>query len=143
KMIEKSYKNEISILIIDDEQEYISVLQRILKEKYNWPNVYNFMGDESGDFSYKKLRDVDVIILDLKLYTDEDFNVILAYLKGVSENRELQIIVNSGFVVQKRDLLEKIQNTSGLKIIAVLNKSETVFQEIDKIISERFNIALH
>jgi|GEM_PF-2294936 len=141
KHIEKSYKNEISILIIDDEKEYINILQRILIEKYHWPNVFNFMNDEDGAFSYQMLQDIDVIILDLQLYTDDDFNVILAYLKGVSEKRDLQIIVNSGFVEQKRDLLEKLQNTRGFKVIAVLNKSETVFEEIDKIISERFNIA--
>ena len=140
--IVKSYKNEISILIIDDEPDYIDVLQRILNEKYNWPNVYNFMNESRDDFSYRKLKDIDVIILDLQLYTDDDFNVILAYLKGVSENNELQIIVNSGYIEQKKDLLKKLNETKGLKVIAVLHKSERVYEEIDKIISERFNIAL-
>jgi diguanylate cyclase (GGDEF)-like protein len=142
KIIERSYKNEISILIIDDEPDYIEILQRILKNRYHWPNVYNFMSEKEGSFSFKKLQNIDVIILDLQLYSDEDFNVILAYLKGVSENRELQIIVNSGFVDQKSDLLEKLQNTDGLKVIAVLNKSESVYEEIDRILSERFNIAI-
>jgi ribosomal protein S13 len=100
------------------------------------------MSEKEGSFSFKKLQNIDVIILDLQLYSDEDFNVILAYLKGVSENRELQIIVNSGFVDQKSDLLEKLQNTDGLKVIAVLNKSESVYEEIDRILSERFNIAI-
>lgn len=141
RIIQKSCKNEISILIIDDEPEYIDVMQKILKIRFKWPNVYNFMNEESGNISYQKLQDIDVIILDLQLYSDEDFNVILAYLKGVSEYKELQIIVNSGYIEQKRSLLEKLQNTEGLKVIAVLKKSEAVYGEIDKIISERFNIS--
>ena len=139
--IEKSYKNEISILIIDDEPEYIEILQRILIERYEWSKVYNFMNDERGDFSYRKLQDIDVIILDLHLYSDENFNVILAYLKEVSENKELQIIVNSGYLEQKKELLEKLRRTKGLKVIAELSKSESVFEEIDTVICERFNIA--
>jgi len=98
------------------------------------------MKEGVDSFSYKKLQEIDVIILDLQLYSDENFNVILAYLKSVSESKELQIIVNSGFIDQKRDLLEKLKNTKGLKVIAVLQKSESVFGEIDKIISERFDI---
>jgi len=140
ELIQRSCKNEISILIIDDETEYIDVLQKILTVRYKWPNVFNFMKEGVDSFSYKKLQEIDVIILDLQLYSDENFNVILAYLKSVSESKELQIIVNSGFIDQKRDLLEKLKNTKGLKVIAVLQKSESVFGEIDKIISERFDI---
>lgn len=140
KLMQKSCKNEISILIIDDEPEYIDVLQRILTDRYHWPNVYNFMSEEGEDFSYKKLCEIDVIILDLNLYTDEDFNVILAYLKGVSESSELQVIVNSGYIDQKKNLLEKLKKTEGLKVIAILEKSENVFSDIDRIITERFDI---
>ncbi|MBN2656191.1 MAG: diguanylate cyclase [Spirochaetales bacterium] len=140
KQIKRSFKQEISILIIDDEQEYIDILRRILMERYGWHHVYNFMNDEDEEISYNKLKNIDVIILDLQLYSDEDFNVILAYLKGVSENRELQIIVNSGFIEQKAHLLDKLKNTAGLKVIAVFSKDETVYEKINRIISERFNI---
>ncbi|MBB6478886.1 GGDEF domain-containing protein [Spirochaeta isovalerica] len=140
KQVKRSFKEEISILIIDDEPEYIDILKRVLIEKYNWHHVYNFMNEENGEMSYKKLRNIDVIILDLQLYSDEDFNVILAYLKGVAENRELQIIVNSGYIEQKAHLLEKIKKTNGLKVIAVFSKDDEVYKKIDEVICDRFNI---
>jgi len=140
KQVVRSFKQEISILIIDDDPGYVGDLKQNLTEKYHWHRVYNFMNDEDEEISYRTLSNIDVIILDFHLYSDDDFNVILAYLKGVAENRDLQIIINSGHVDRKANLLERLENTRGFKVIAVFSKDDSVYEKIDRIICERFNI---
>jgi len=140
KQVVRSLKQEISILIIDDDTAYVDTLKQNLNDKYQWNRVFNFLNDKNGEVSYRTLSNIDVIILDFHLYSDEDFNVILAYLKGVAENRDLQIIINSGHVEEKNRLLEKLKNSSGFKVIAVFDKDDSVYEKIDRIISERFNI---
>lgn len=123
-------KPKKKILIVDDEESYSNMLQRLLLKKYGWHSVQAHIPQASAPFDpigfSILLKESDACILDINMPHAKD---IMAALRDT----KLGVIIHSGFGQQKDGFPEDAFMKT--KIIPKTG-NESVFDDIDNALEE-------